>query len=66
MIACHGQSIFDHDICAAVDWMRADDPETLIAPSKVYRALGKRADFGGCMPLFLETLRHVPQPCGPN
>ena len=40
--------------------MRAADPQTLVTPGKVYRALGKRADCGGCMPLFLDTLRQVP------
>lgn len=67
MIVCHCQSISDHDIRAAVDWMRAADPQTLITPGKVYRALGKRADCGGCLPLFLDTLRktsafRIPEP----
>ncbi len=57
MIICHCQSISDHDIRAAADWMRAADPQTLITPGKIYRALGKRADCGGCMPLFLNTMR---------
>ena len=57
MIVCHCQSITDHDIRAAVDWMRAADPETLITPRKVYRALGRDADCGGCLPLFLDTMR---------
>ena len=56
MIVCHCQSITDHDIRAAVDWMRAADPETLITPGKVYHALGKRADCGGCLPLFMDTM----------
>ena len=56
MIVCHCQSITDHEIRAAVDWMRAADPATLITPGKVYRALGKRADCGGCLPLFLDTM----------
>jgi bacterioferritin-associated ferredoxin len=60
MIICHCQSISDNDIRAAVDWMRASDPQTLITPGKVYRALGKRADCGGCLPLFLDTLRKTP------
>ncbi len=60
MIVCHCQSISDHDIRAAVDWMRAADPQTLVTPGKVYRALGKRADCGGCLPLFLDTLRQTP------
>ncbi|WP_333829895.1 (2Fe-2S)-binding protein [Pararhodobacter sp.] len=57
MIVCHCMNIADHDIRAAVDWMRAADPDTLITPRKVYRALGKSADCGGCMPLFLDTMR---------
>ena len=57
MILCHCQSITDHDIDAAIDWMRAADPDTIITPGKVYRALGKTADCGGCMPLFLATMR---------
>ncbi|MDK3019489.1 (2Fe-2S)-binding protein [Pseudodonghicola flavimaris] len=57
MIVCHCMSISDHDIHSAIDWMRAADPETLITPRKVYRALGKSADCGGCLPLFLETMR---------
>ena len=60
MIVCHCQSVTDHDIRAAVAWMRAADPHTLVTPGKVYRALGKRADCGGCMPLFLDTLRQTP------
>lgn len=56
MIVCHCQSITDHEIRAAVDWMRAADPATLITPGKIYRALGKRADCGGCLPLFLDTM----------
>jgi bacterioferritin-associated ferredoxin len=57
MIVCHCMTISDHDIRAAVAWMRAADPATLITPGKVYRALGKRADCGGCLPLFLDALR---------
>jgi bacterioferritin-associated ferredoxin len=57
MIVCHCQSISDHDINAAIDWMRAADPETLITPGKIYHALGKAADCGACMPLFLSAMR---------
>lgn len=57
MIICHCQSISDQDIRAAVDWMRAADADTIITPGKVYHALGKRADCGGCIPLFLDTMR---------
>lgn len=57
MIVCHCTNISDHEIHAAVNWMRASDPETIITPGKVYRALGKSADCGGCMPLFLDTMR---------
>lgn len=57
MIICHCEGITDHDIRAAVVWMRAADPDTVITPGKVYHALGRRADCGGCMPLFLDTMR---------
>ena len=57
MIVCHCTGITDHDIRNAVDWMRASDPETIITPGKIYHALGKRADCGGCMPVFLDTMR---------
>jgi bacterioferritin-associated ferredoxin len=60
MIVCHCRSITDHDIRAAVDWMRAADPDTIITPGKIYHALGKAADCGGCMPLFLDTMRRSP------
>jgi bacterioferritin-associated ferredoxin len=66
MIVCHCQSITDHEIRAAVDWMRAADPQTLITPGKIYRALGKRADCGGCMPLFLSTMEAAPGLCVPD
>lgn len=57
MIVCHCTQISDHEIKAAIDWMRAADPQTIITPGKIYHALGKRADCGGCMPLFLDTMR---------
>lgn len=57
MIVCHCTQISDHDIRAAIDWMRTADPQTIITPGKIYHALGKRADCGGCMPLFLDTMR---------
>lgn len=58
MIICHCTGITDRQIKAAVEWMRAADPDTVITPGKVYHALGRRADCGGCMPLFLDTMRH--------
>lgn len=57
MIVCHCQRITHRDIHAAIDWMRASDRFALITPGKIYRALGKRADCGGCMPLFLATMQ---------
>lgn len=56
MIVCHCAGLTDRDLHAAVDWMRASDPMTLITPGKVYRALGKRPECGGCLPLVLDTL----------
>ena len=66
MIVCHCQAITDHDIRAAVDWMRASDPDTVITPGKIYHALGKRAECGGCMPLFLNTMRRNENFCVPD
>jgi len=57
MIVCHCMNISDRDIHAAIDWMRASDPTTIISPGKVYHALGKSAECGGCMTLFLGTMR---------
>ncbi len=57
MIVCQCQGISDKDIHAAIDWMRAADQATLITPGKVYRALGKAPDCGGCLPLFVATMR---------
>lgn len=57
MIVCSCQNISDRDIDAAIDWMRAADSHTIITPGKIYRALGKKADCGGCMPLFLSKMR---------
>ena len=60
MIVCQCQKISDHDIHDAIDWMRSSDSETLITPGKIYRVLGKVADCGGCMTLFLDTMRNNP------
>ena len=57
MIICQCQSISDSDIHAAIDWMRAADTDVVITPGRIYRALGKSADCGGCLPLFLATMR---------
>jgi len=57
MIVCHCQNITDRDINAAIDWMRAADEQAIVTPGKIYHALGKTADCGGCMPLFLATMR---------
>ena len=56
MIVCQCRNITDRDIHAAIDWMRAADPDTIITPGKVYRALGKKADCGGCLPLFMDCM----------
>jgi bacterioferritin-associated ferredoxin len=56
MIVCHCQNISDRDINAAIDWMRAADAQTIITPGRIYKALGKKADCGSCMPLFLSTV----------
>lgn len=60
MMVCHCNAITDKDIHAAMEWMRAADPETIITPGKVYRALGKKADCGDCLSLFLDTMERDP------
>jgi bacterioferritin-associated ferredoxin len=60
MIVCHCTNISDEDIRSAIDWMRAADPDTIITPGKVYRALGKKADCGGCLSLFMSTMEKTP------
>lgn len=57
MMICHCMTITDGDIRRAMVWMRAADPAAIITPGKIYRALGKRADCGGCLPLFVDTMR---------
>ncbi len=57
MIVCHCQGITDKEVHAAIDWMRTVDQETIITAGKIYHALGKRPDCGGCMPLMLSTMR---------
>ena len=52
MIVCSCTGVTDRDIRQAIAWMRAADPYTLITPGKIYRALGKAADCGGCIRLW--------------
>ena len=58
MIVCSCQRITDRDIHIAIDWMRSADPASVITPGRIYRALGKAPDCGGCMKLFVSTLRN--------
>jgi bacterioferritin-associated ferredoxin len=60
VIICHCTGISDADIHTTINWMRAADPDTIITPGKVYRALGRKADCGGCLPLFLSTMASSP------
>jgi bacterioferritin-associated ferredoxin len=57
MIVCSCTRVTDKDIREAIVWMRAADPYTLITPGKIYRALGKSAECGGCIKLFVESMR---------
>ena len=66
MIICSCKGISDRDVHAAIDWMRASDPQTLITPGKVYKALGQAPECGSCIALFIATMRsneslHVPR-----
>lgn len=57
MIICSCSRVTDGDIHEAIAWMRASDPYALITPGKIFRALGKAAECGGCIRLFVETMR---------
>lgn len=57
MIVCHCTQISDSEIYSAIDWMRASDPEVVITPGKIFHALGKSADCGSCVRLFVATMR---------
>lgn len=57
MIVCSCAVITSEEIHRAIAWMRAADPDTIITPGKVYRALGKRPECGGCLELFVATMR---------
>lgn len=60
MIVCHCQRITDHDIHVAINLIRFADPKTLITPGKVRCTLGKPANCGGCMSLFIQQMRRNP------
>ena len=60
MIVCSCQVITDKDIHAAIDWMRSSDPAAIITPGKIYHALGKSMKCGGCVKLFVSTMRSNP------
>ena len=57
MIVCSCSGVTDRDIGQAIAWMRASDPDALITPGKVYRALGKMPECGRCIRLFVERMR---------
>ena len=57
MIVCSCARISSSDIRRAVDWMRASDPQTVVTPGKLYRALGKQPECGGCIRLFVAEMR---------
>ena len=57
MILCSCTGITDREVRAAVSWMRASDPAAVVTPGKVWRALGRRPDCGGCVSLFVATMR---------
>lgn len=57
MIVCSCAVITSDDIHRTIGWMRAASPDTIITPGKIYRALGKSPDCGGCISLFVTTMR---------
>lgn len=61
MIICSCQAISDKDIHSAINWMRASDENAIITPGKIYHALGKSPECGGCMKLFVASMRKNPK-----
>ena len=57
MIICSCEIISDDDVHSAIEWMRSSDPAAIITPGKIYHALGKAPNCGGCMKLFVATMR---------
>src|SRR5258706_13519980 len=51
MIVCHCNRIDHNEIEGAADELTRLDPWRLLTPVIVYRALGKRPQCGGCLPL---------------
>ena len=66
MIVCSCSGVTDRDIGQAITWMRASDPCALITPGKIYRALGKAPECGGCIRLFVERMRSDDQTAVPT
>lgn len=66
MIICSCVHVTTSDIERAIEWMRASDPQAIVTPGKVYRALGKRPECGGCISLFVETMRTELKPDTPS
>lgn len=60
MIICSCQVISDKDVHKAIDWMRAADKTAIITPGKIYHALGKSPECGGCIKLFVASMRANP------
>ena len=60
MIICSCAVISTDDLTRAVSWMQASDPNVRITPSKLYRALGKEPDCGGCIARILESIVKYP------
>ncbi|MEX2520214.1 MAG: (2Fe-2S)-binding protein [Paracoccaceae bacterium] len=57
MIICSCSGITDRDIRTAITWMRAADANAIVTPGKVYRALGRKPECGGCIRLFVGRMR---------
>lgn len=66
MFVCHCKGITDTQIRQAVQDLHAESPGRVITPSSVLRKLGKRPECGGCLPLFLRTMKSGPAVIAPD
>jgi bacterioferritin-associated ferredoxin len=56
MIVCSCNVVTTRQIKAAVEELVADDPDVVLTPGVVYRALGVRPQCGTCLPQVVEMI----------
>jgi bacterioferritin-associated ferredoxin len=65
IIICSCSGVSDSDVRQAIAWMRPSNPYSLIPPGKIYRALDKSTECGGCIRLFVGRMHSDAQTAVP-